>query len=189
MTNKQDPLLTLWQQQQVSIPDITELKKRWNKLLWQQRLYYTLDVVAFLFTAGICVWKYQKVQWFGQIWMGLVMVLLLVFTIYVGWLRRHALRDMGTSTEGYLHKLRAQYINNIKIAQLTKNSTWVSLLAVLVLYSGGWFFDTIATDKLLEKIVLTSTILGLLMPIAWHWANKREQKFKNEIAKLNDMLK
>ena len=187
MTNKQDPLVNLWHQQQVRLPDIAELKIRWQKLQWQQRLYYTLDVVAFLFTAAFCAWKYPKLQWFGQIWVGLMMVSLLILTIYLGWLRRHALRDMGANTENYLHKLRAQFSNNIKIAQLTKTSMWITLLAVTILYFGGWLFNTIAPEILLEKILLSAAILGLLTPCVWYWANKREQKFKREIIELDKM--
>jgi hypothetical protein len=65
----------------------------------------------------------------------------------------------------------------------------MTLLAVVIFYFGGWFFDTIPPEKLLKKIALSSVIFAVLIPSAWYWAHKREQKFKNEIANLNDMLK
>lgn len=188
MTNKQDLLANIWQQQTVSLPDIAGLKKRWKKLQWQQRLYYSLDVIGFVIAVSTFFWAYEKLQWFGQIWMGLMMVLLLVFTIYVGWLRRHALRDMESSTDDYLHKLKAQFNNNIKIAQLTKASTWMCLLAFVVFFYGGWFFETIPPDKLLKKIAVSSGIFALLMPSMWYWAHKREEKFTNESANLDKIL-
>lgn len=189
MRDKQDPLANIWQQQTVSIPDIAELEKRCRKLQWQHRFFYSMDVVAFLVALGTFVWGFEILKWFSQIWMGVMIILLLVFTLYVGWLRRHALRNMESSTDDCFHKLRAQFNNNIKLAQLTKTSIWMTLLAVVIFYFGGWFFDTIPPEKLLKKIALSSVIFAVLIPSAWYWAHKREQKFKNEIANLNDMLK
>ena len=189
MRNEKDPLTNLWQQQSVSTPDMTKLKKRWKNLQWQHRLYYCMDVVGFLIAIANYAWAYERLKYFGQIWIGVMLILLLVFILYIGWLRRHALRNMRSSTDDYLHKLRAQFNNNIKLVQLTKTSIWMTLLAVVIFYFGGWFFDTIPPEKLLKKIALSSVIFAVLIPSAWYWAHKREQKFKNEIANLNDMLK
>ena len=189
MRNEKDPLTNLWQQQSVSTPDMTKLKKRWKNLQWQHRLYYCMDVVGFLIAIANYAWAYERLKYFGQIWIGVMLILLLVFILYIGWLRRHALSTMKNSTEDYLVSLKAQFNNNIKIARLTKTSTWMSFIAVAIFYFGGWFFNAISSDKLVKDILPLSIAFGLLMPLTWYWAHKREQKFNNEIANLNGMLK
>jgi hypothetical protein len=187
MTDKQDPLVDLWQQQQVILPDLAAIQKQWHKVQWQQRLYYSLDIISCLMVIGLFFWSYDKFQWFGKIWMGAIVFGVLILTLYLGWLRRHALRLVDSCTDDYLHKLRLQLSNNVKIARITKASIWAISLATLIYYFGTWAFELIPPDKWLRKAKFSLIFFAFFIPPMWYWANKREQKFKREIKELDNM--
>ena len=187
MTNKQDPLVSLWQQQQVRLPDLAVIRNQWNKVQWQQRLYYSLDIISCLMVIALFFWSYEKFQWFGKIWMSLVVLSVLIFTFYLGWLRRHALRLVDSSTDDYLHKLRLQFSNNVKIAHITKAFVWAISLATFIYYFGTWALEIIPADKWLKKATFSLIFFAFFIPPTWYWANKREQKFRREIAELDKM--
>ena len=102
-------------------------------------------------------------------------------------MRRLRLRVVDISTDDYLHKLRLQFSNNVKIARITKASIWAITLATFIYYFGTWALELLPADSWLRKAKFSLIFFACFIPPTWFWAHKREQKFKREIIELDKM--
>lgn len=182
--NKIDALNQLWQQQQVPRPDQQDLLKRWRKMRWQQWVYLVADVLVMIATGGLLWYAYH---WFAPLMQGiLVMVWVgcIAFTIYISWLRRHALVNWQTDTGQYLQLISKQLANNARIAGISgKFALYGVPFNYLFHFAHAWQNDTTLPLFMRKMLWLTAILLVVVAPL-WWWFNRREARFKQELANI-----
>ena len=183
-------LANLWQQQPTLSVDATEVRRRASRMRMKHAFYALLDFGALILGLAILFIardKFSNVFFWGMlIFIGVVAV----FTLYVVYLRRHALllRVGSDSTQAYLTTLLAQAKNNIKIAIITKHSCWISFLALVGFWLLIGVFDDIPYDTWLRKTLISSALAFVLMVGMWFWASWRERKFRRLVQSLKNQL-
>jgi hypothetical protein len=188
MTNNQDLLNQLWQQQSVERADVSLINKQWKLLRMKQRLYVAVDVMSVLIPFIFILLYADKLDKFTFIFALFVMALSLPFIIYITWLRRFSLGWSSVDTEEHIQKLNKQITNNIKIAYVTKHSVWPTILVPIVHFSGLYYLDVFTVEKLIYKSQFSIGILVIMLPCIWIWANKRQKRFSKDLVHLNNLL-
>jgi len=188
MSDNHDPLSQLWQEQKVEKIDIDAVSKKWLKIKLKQHFYVFFDVLSLL--PFLIFWIYFKDKFddFTLVYIYGLAVLSLVFVIYVIWLRRFSLGWSKASTEQHIQGLRKQLRNNIKIALLTKHSMWFALILFMFHQLGLVYLEVFPPDKLLRKALISFSIIGVMWPAVWIWADKRAKRFKRELSILNELV-
>ncbi|MGJ8680461.1 hypothetical protein [Paraglaciecola sp.] len=188
MTNNIDPLNQLWQQQSVEKPDVLVTKKQWKNTQLKHRMYALLDILSLVLPFGFVLFYADKLDSFTRILLICVFALCVPFVAYLIWLRRFAIGWSSSDTEQHIQKLRKQITNNIKIAFVTKHSVWPSTLMPVVHLGGLYYLNILPLEKIMAKAPYSIAILVVVLPIVWIWANKRQNRFINDLAKLNQLL-
>ena len=67
MTNDNDPLSQLWQEQKVEKPDLAAISKKWRSIKIKQRLYVFLDLSSVIFLVVILMLLNDKFSTFTRI--------------------------------------------------------------------------------------------------------------------------
>lgn len=174
-----EQLQQLWQQQQTVKVDVGQLKHAAKWMRIKQFGYAFLDI-ACVASAIIVMYSfrdhYSTVFLYG---MSVFIFIALVFTIYLLYLRRHALlnRLASESTQGYLALMIKQTNNNIKIAWITQHSCWLTWIVLVVfwLYLGA--YDDMPSNVLQRKALLSVGLSAVIFIPMWFWANWRRKKF------------
>lgn len=174
-----EQLQQLWQQQQTVKVDVGQLKHAAKWMRIKQFGYAFLDI-ACVASAIIVMYSfrdhYSTVFLYG---MSVFIFIALVFTIYLLYLRRHALlnRLASESTQGYLALMVKQTNNNIKIAWITQHSFWLTWIVLVVfwLYLGA--YDDMPSNVLQRKALLSVGLSAVIFIPMWFWANWRRKKF------------
>lgn len=188
MTNDQDPLNQLWQQQSVEKPNVKVIGKQWKRVQLKHRLYAILDIMSLVLPFYFILFYVEKLDSFTRILLICIFVLCVPFVVYIIWLRRFAIVWSSSGTEQHIQKLRKQITNNIKIAFVTKHSVWPTMLIPVVHFSGLYYLDVFTVDKLIYKSQFSIGILVIMLPCIWVWANKRQKRFSEDLANLEKML-
>ena len=188
MSDNQDPLNQLWQQQDVVQPDLSEVSKNWHKVRLKQRCYVALDLFSLLIPFGILWLNAEKLNRFTMTLMLGLMPLLVLFVAYITWLRRFSFGWSNVSTDQYIQRLQKQIESNIKIANLSLHSIWFCAVFFMVFYSGLYYFDVFPMDRLIRKGMIMLAINAVMLPCIWIWASKRKKRFIKEQAELNNLL-
>lgn len=188
MSENQDPLNQLWQQQDIEKPDLKAISKTWRLMKIKQKAYALIDVFGLGVSFVLLYFNLDKLDRFTTIYIVILILLLCPFVAYLLWLRRLSLGWSAKSTEQYIDTLKQQVKNNIRIAYITKHSAWVSGVLVLIHYLGLFYFDVFEMDSWIRKTLTSAGILVVMIPAFWIWASRREQRFKQELAKLDKLL-
>lgn len=188
MANNQDPLNQLWLQQNVVLPDISQVSKRWHKVRLKQWCYVALDVLS-LSVCFLIVWlNADKLDRFTMTLMLAVMLVSVVFVAYITWLRRFSFGWSSASTDEHIKRLLKQIESNIKIANLSLHSVWFVTLLTVILYAGLYYFEVFPEDRFIRKLTVTLGIHAVVMPGIWVWASRRKKRFSKELAELKHLL-
>lgn len=188
MTNNQDPLNQLWQQQSAETPDIAGISRQWKRLQLKQRLYVTMDIMSVLIPLVLILFYADKLDRFTFLFILCVMVLSLPFIVYLTWLRRFSLGWSSSNTEQYIQKLRKQITNNIKIAYVTKHSIWPTIFIPVVHFGGLYYLDIMPPEKIFAKAPIVIGFVAVMSIGIWIWANKRQKRFSKDLVHLNNLL-
>jgi hypothetical protein len=188
MSNNQDPLSQLWQEQKVEKIDLDAISKKWRKIKLKQHLYVFFDLLCLLPFLIVVIYFKDKFDGFTIVYMYGLTVMSLGFVIYVIWLRRFSLGWSKASTEQHIQGLRKQLLNNIKIALLTKHSMWFALIVIIFHQVGLIYLEVFPPDKLLRKALISFSIIGVMWPAVWIWADKRAKRFKRELSIFNELV-
>ena len=174
-----EQLQQLWQQQQTVKVDVGQLKHAAKWMRIKQFGYAFLDI-ACVASAIIVMYSfrdhYSTVFLYG---MSVFIFIALVFTIYLLYLRRHALlnRLASESTQGYLSLMVKQTNNNMKIAWITQHSCWLTWIVLVVfwLYLGA--YDDMPSNVLQRKALLSVGLSAVIFIPMWFWTTWRRKKF------------
>jgi hypothetical protein len=188
MSDDQDPLNQLWQQQDVVQSDLSEVSKKWRKVRFKQCCYVVLDVLSVIIPFVFIWLNGDKLEPFSMTFVVGFMSLAVVALVYITWLRRFSFGWSGTSTNQHIQRLQKQIESNIKIANLSLHSVWFLAVLTVVLYGGLYYFEVFPVDKTIRKLTITMAINVVALPGVWIWASKRKKRFIKELAELNNLL-
>tara|TARA_R110000868_G_scaffold210607_1_gene460685 strand:+ start:2306 stop:2887 length:582 start_codon:yes stop_codon:yes gene_type:complete len=188
MADNQDPLKQLWLQQEVVLPDISQVSKRWHKVRLKQWCYVALDLFGLVIPFAT-LWLYsEKLDRFTITLFLSFMPLLVLFVAYITWLRRFSFGWSNASTDEHIRRLLKQIESNIKIANLSLHSVWFVTLLMVIFYAGLYYFEVFPEDRFIRKLTLTLGIHAVVMPCFWIWASRRKKRFSQELTELNLLL-
>lgn len=179
-------LSSLWQAQTVNHIDLAAVKQGFISQQKKQRLYMAVDIGAFIPAFFLLYHFWGELSFTVKAVNLAVGVIALPLLIYQLWLRRVAAFSRNVSTLDHLDVLTKQIKNNVRIAVITKHSTWISTVLVMLTMALQYVVDDVSTSKLsfmLGVLAVTAIIMGV-----WYvWAAKREQRFKRQLAGLETM--
>ncbi|MBD3585762.1 hypothetical protein HHX48_08455 [Salinimonas sp. HHU 13199] len=176
----------LWQSQPVSAIDIKKVKQRWRTFQLRHRLYLALDCFCLVPLIYLLFWspiKTNSPQWYFLIAIGFAAV---TYTGYLTWLRRLSLFS-GKSTRDHLDLLRRQLANNVRIAQVSKHSAWVTQLALTAFFATLYLSGGLPASKL-SSVSLAIGGAGIANLLFYLWAARRQRRFAREYAQLVTQL-
>ena len=106
--------------------------------------------------------------------------------VYQLWLRRVAAFYKDSQTADHLMQLTKQVKNNVKIAFMTKHSTWVAVVFGFAFILERYFLRDLAPEKVIKLIIVISSMsIGMLI---WYvWAHKRQKRFERQLKTLEAM--
>ena len=189
MSDKQDPLNQLWQQQEFAQPDFSELSKKWRKVRCKQCCYVALDFLSLIIPLGIIWLNAEKLDRFTMTIVVGVMSLSCITVAYITWLRRFSFGWSSESTDQHIQRLQKQIESNIKIANLSLYSVWFVAVLMVVFHGGLYYFEAFPIDRLIRKIFITLAINAVILPCIWIWASKRKKRFTKELSELSHLLR
>lgn len=183
--SEQDQLASLWQQQEVELPDTKALQTMWGQEQKKQFLFLLLDLLGVLVAPALLGLFYEQLHWFEVLWLGIVGVMAVLFTGYLIWLRRAAVFQRYASTGDYLALLEQQYQRNIKLAKSTKLLVYGMSLMFALMFMGLGYFEVLETAVLAERAWVSSLILAILLTPVWVWAHKRASLFESKLLRIS----
>ena len=184
--NNNDPFSQLWQQQHTNKVDVAVLKKQWKGTRIKQWAYFLLDLICTLILPVMTYILYPKLNRVELVWVVSMGMLCVVVFAYLVWLRRYSLgfgKDK-MNLSSYRELLAAQYQQSIKIARLSKLSTWSMPLLMFSFWGVSYFTQALEPEAALRKLKFLAIWTAVFMPLIWIWAHKREQKFTRALASL-----
>ena len=181
-------LNSLWQQQQTEPVMVDAIKRKWLKIKFKQRMYFVIDILGVLFMLTIFYFSIDKVGLFGKTWMAILTLTAGATTAYFSYLRRFALSWSDVGTDSYIEQLKKQLMSNIRIAKLNRDMSLWMILAIAIFYVGMFYFDDVILETALRKGLISLAILAVLTPPFWLWANRRANRFSQELASLEQSL-
>lgn len=185
--NEQNEALSaLWQTQPVTTIDVEEVKSSLRSERTKQRWYMVIDSLAFIPAVYLLINNWDKFTFVAHAMFIFMLITALPLLIYQLWLRRVAAFSKDTQTADHLIKLTKQIKNNVKIAFITKHSTWTAVLFGYAFLLERYFFGDPAPEKITKMtIVMTSLSIGMLV---WYvWAHKRQKRFERQLKTLESM--
>ncbi len=188
MADNQDPLKQLWLQQEVVLPDLSQVSKNWHKVRLKQWCYVALDVLSLCFCFLIVWLNADKLDGLSMTLLLVVMLVSVVFVAYITWLRRFSFGWSNASTDEHIQRLLKQIESNIKIANLSLHSVWFVTLLTVILYAGLYYFEVFSEDRFIRKLTVTLGIYAVVMPGLWVWASRRKKRFTKELSELTKLL-
>jgi hypothetical protein len=188
MSDNSKELESLWQKQQTTVPDLTLLKKTWRAVKIKQKLYLFFDILAFSVGVIVLLWFYPSLGRYQVFFVVCTLFITAGFTIYLIWLRRFSFLGDQNSTIDYLQLLKSQYRQNIKIAQVSKYSVYILPPFFASFLIGGYWFDIFELEKLISKALWLTFSSVVFLPMLWLWADRRAKRFKQELARLDNLV-
>ena len=122
-----DALSALWQAQPVTTIDLEEVKASLSSERTKQRWYMLVDSLAFIPAVYVLVITWEEFTFVAQAMFIFMLITALPLLVYQLWLRRVAAFSKDTQTADHLMQLTKQIKNNVKIAVITKHSTWTAV--------------------------------------------------------------
>ena len=187
--NEQNEALSaLWQTQPVTTIDVEEVKSSLRSERTKQRWYMVIDSLAFVPAIYFLINSWDKFTFVAHAMFIFMLITALPLLIYQLWLRRVAAFSKDTQTADHLIQLIKQIKNNVKIAFITKHSTWTAVLFGYAFLLERYFFGDPTPEKIMKMaIVMTSLSIGMLV---WYvWAHKRQKRFERQLKTLESMAR
>lgn len=184
--NRDYNLSALWQAQPVTVINLTEVKENLRSERKKQRWYMVVDSLAFIPAVYLLITSWDKFTFVAHAMFIFMLITALPLLIYQLWLRRVAAFSKDTQTADHLIQLTRQIKNNVKIAFITKHSTWTAVLFGYAFLLERYFFGDPTPEKITKMaIVMTSVSIGMLV---WYiWAHKRQKRFERQLDRLENM--
>ncbi|GFD72321.1 hypothetical protein ACI7YQ_19100 [Alteromonas marina] len=181
-----DALSALWQAQTVTTINLDEVKASLGSERTKQRWYMVLDLL--MIVPGIYVFfKYwDNMSYIAQMIILFISISSLPFLAYQLWLRSEAAFYKNAQTADHLAKLTKQIKNNVRIAYMTKHSTWIGMAFGAGLALERLFSGELTSEKLARMVVVMSSI-SIVMLMWYVWAHKRQKRFERQFETLKSM--
>ena len=180
-TEQKDPLEHLWQQQPTRNIDPEVLKRRVVKMRLKQALYALIDFLGIAVCAAMILNYRDDMSAFFFNLVLVVILLNLIYVSYVFYLRRFVLFNQSQSTREYMTTLNKQIRSNVRIAEYTKHSCWISFILVVVLFLVIGVTEDISLDEWRRKLAMGIGVAALFCIPLWFWSRGREAKFRREL--------
>ncbi|WP_334059784.1 hypothetical protein [Alteromonas sp. S005] len=185
--DRDDALSALWQAQSVTAINLTEVKENLRSERTKQRWYMVIDSLAFIPAIYLLITSWDKFTFVAHAMFIFMLVTALPLLVYQLWLRRVAAFSKDTQTVDHLIQLTKQIKNNVKIAFITKHSTWTAVLFGYAFLLERYFFGDPTPEKI-TKMAIVMTLLSIGMLIWYVWAHKRQKRFECQLEILETMV-
>ena len=181
-----DALSVLWQTQPVTTINLEEVKASLSSERIKQRWYMVIDSLAFVPAIYLLINSWDKFTFVAHAMFIFMLITALPLLVYQLWLRRVAAFSNDTQTVDHLMQLTKQIKNNVKIAFITKHSTWTAVLFGYAFLLERYLFGNPTPEKIVNMfVVMTSVSIGMLV---WYvWAHKRQKRFERQLKTLESM--
>jgi Flp pilus assembly protein TadB len=181
-----DALSALWQAQPVTTIDLEEVKASLSSERTKQRWYMLVDSLAFIPAVYVLVITWEEFTFVAQAMFIFMLITALPLLVYQLWLRRVAAFSKDTQTADHLMQLTKQIKNNVKIAVITKHSTWTAVLFGCGFLLERYFYGELTPEKIV-KMTIVMTSISIVM-LGWYvWASKRQKRFERQLETLEKM--
>ena len=181
-----DALSALWQAQPVTTIDLEEVKASLRSERTKQRWYMLVDSLAFIPAVYVLVITWEEFTFVAQAMFIFMLITALPLLVYQLWLRRVAAFSKDTQTADHLMQLTKQIKNNVKIAVITKHSTWTAVLFGCGFLLERYFYGELTPEKIV-KMAIVMTSISIVM-LGWYvWASKRQKRFERQLETLEKM--
>ncbi|MDY6976344.1 MAG: hypothetical protein SVW51_08985 [Pseudomonadota bacterium] len=187
VNNEQNESLSaLWQTQPVTAIDVDEVKSSLRSERTKQRWYMVFDSLMIIPAIYILNKYWGNMTLVAQMMFVFMLVTSVPLLIYQLWLRRVAAFYKDSQTANHLTRLTKQIKNNVKIAFITKHSTWVAVVFGIAFILERYFFGDLTPEKIIKmSIVMVLMTIGMLV---WYmWADKRQKRFERQLKTLESM--
>ena len=182
-----DALSALWQAQPVTTIDLEEVKASLSSERTKQRWYMLVDSLAFIPAVYVLVITWEEFTFVAQAMFIFMLITALPLLVYQLWLRRVAAFSKDTQTADHLMQLTKQIKNNVKIAVITKHSTWTAVLFGCGFLLERYFYGELTPEKIV-KMTIVMTSISIVM-LGWYvWASKRQKRFERQLETLEKMV-
>jgi|TARA_Y100000296_G_C5116318_1_gene227934 Flp pilus assembly protein TadB len=187
VNNEQNETLSaLWQTQPVTAIDVDEVKSSLRSERTKQRWYMVFDSLMVIPAIYILNKYWGNMTLVAQMMFVFMLVTSVPLLIYQLWLRRVAAFYKDSQTANHLTRLTKQIKNNVKIAFITKHSTWVAVVFGIAFILERYFLGDLTPEKIIKmSIVMVLMTIGMLV---WYmWADKRQKRFERQLKTLESM--
>lgn len=181
-----DALSALWQAQPVTTIDLEEVKASLSSERTKQRWYMLVDSLAFIPAVYVLVITWEEFTFVAQTMFLFMLITALPLLVYQLWLRRVAAFSKDTQTADHLMQLTKQIKNNVKIAVITKHSTWTAVLFGCGFLWERYFYGELTPEKIV-KMAIVMTSISIVMLVWYVWASKRQKRFERQLETLEKM--
>ncbi len=181
-----DALSALWQAQPVTTINLEEVKASLSSERTKQRWYMLVDSLAFIPAVYVLVITWEEFTFVAQAMFLFMLITALPLLVYQLWLRRVAAFSKDTQTADHLMQLTKQIKNNVKIAVITKHSTWTAVLFGCGFLLERYFFGELTPEKIV-KMAIVMTSISIVMLVWYVWASKRQKRFECQLETLEKM--
>ena len=182
-----DALSALWQAQPVTTINLEEVKASLSSERTKQRWYMLVDSLAFIPAVYVLVITWEEFTFVAQAMFIFMLITALPLLVYQLWLRRVAAFSKDTQTADHLMQLTKQIKNNVKIAVITKHSTWTAVLFGCGFLLERYFYGELTPEKIV-KMTIVMTSISIVMLVWYVWASKRQKRFERQLETLEKMV-
>lgn len=182
-----DALSALWQAQPVTTINLEEVKASLRSERTKQRWYMVMDSIMVIPAVYILTKYWGNMTLVAQMMFLFMLVTSLPLLVYQLWLRRIAAFFKDSQTADHLAQLTKQIKNNVKIAFITKHSTWIAVVFGFAFILERYFFGDLSPEKI-TKLSIVMTFMTTGMMIWYIWAHKRQKRFERQLKTLEDMV-
>ena len=181
-----DGLSALWQAQPVTTINLSEVKASLSSERTKQRWYMLLDSLMVIPAIYILNKYWGHMSFVAQMMFLFMLVTSLPLLIYQLWLRRVAAFYKDSQTTNHLTQLTKQIKNNVKIAFITKHSTWLAVVFGIAFMLERYLFGEHTPEKI-TKMSIVMAVMTTGMSIWYVWAHKRQKRFERQLETLENM--
>lgn len=181
-----ETLSSLWQAQPVKTINLDEVKANLHSERKKQRWYMVLDSLMVLPAIYILMKYWGNMSGVAQMMFVFMLSTSLPLLVYQLWLRRVAAFSKNSQTADHLMELTKQIKNNVKIAFMTKHSTWIALVFGFAFVLEHYFSGDLVPEKN-SKLIIAVSSMSIGMLIWYIWAHKRQKHFECQLETLENL--
>jgi len=181
-----DGLSALWQAQPVTTINLEGVKANLGSERTKQRWYIILDLLMVAPGIYVLLKYWDNMSQIAHMIIMFILIASIPFLAYQLWLRSEAAFYKNTQTTDHLAKLTKQIRNNVRIAYMTKHSTWIGMVFGAGLALESLFSGELTSEKLARMVVIMSSI-SIVMLMWYVWAHKRQKRFERQFETLKSM--